>query len=134
MGSGAAQHGREGLSAVGQLVYQKDVHYASLRGALIADPFGTDADGMVDMGLLYGRVHSGRVGHAAIAAGLSLVSFQSCDASSSDGCLRIGVPVIAEAAFRPIPIIGLGAQAFLNLNREAVAGGAVIFMQVGWVR
>ena len=41
------------------------------------------------------------------------------------------MPGVAEAGFRPTPVLGIGIQAFANLNKQRVFGGVVVFLQLG---
>jgi hypothetical protein len=78
-----------------------------------------------------GEVATRPWGHAAIAAGLAWTGFGSCQGSG--GCSTVGVPVVAEVAARLFSIMGVGAQAFGNLNTKSVYLGAVLFLQLGWL-
>lgn len=123
----------EGLGLMAELVHQKRAHHIAVRGVLLVDPFGESADSMGDFGVLYGRAAKGRFGHGAIATGVALTGFESCPSAPGGGCATLGIPIVAEAAFRPAPVFGLGVQAFANLNRKTVFGGVVVFIQLGWM-
>jgi hypothetical protein len=113
---------------MGELVHQRGANHFALRGVTIQDPYGEGSE-LRDVGLLYGRVAKGRQGHGAIAAGVAVTAISHSDTES-----RIfGVPVVAEAGYRPTPVLGIGIQAFANLNKQRVFGGVVVFLQLGWM-
>lgn len=130
-GGGTAGNGDDGFALMGQLVHQRGGSHIAVRGVILVDPLGEDSDSFGELGLLYGRVSKGRAGHAAIAAGLAHTAV-ACG-SGIDNCTTVGVPVVAEAAFRPTPVLGIGIQAFANLNKQRVFGGVVVFLQLGWM-
>ena len=114
-----------------QLVYQGRGHHVALRGLALGDVFGSSVSGLGELGLLYGRTIGTRAGHAAVAAGLAAVGFETCP-DDDDSCFVIGVPVVAELAVS-LEFVGLGLQLFGNLNPKAPYGGAALFAQLGWL-
>ena len=123
--------GSEGLGVVvGQLVFQQGAHYAAVRavGALAAMDESGDTYGEADV--LYGRAFAERYVHLAIATG---VAYTSVACGAVRNCDAIGLPVLAELAFRPIPILGMGVQGFVNLNQHRSYGGLVAIAQLGWM-
>ena len=127
-GTGGAKGSSEALAVMGELVHQRGANHFALRGVTIQDPYGEGSE-LRDVGLLYGRVAKGRQGHGAIAAGVAYTTV-----SMQDTDTRIfGVPVVAEAGYRPTPVLGIGIQAFANLNKQRVFGGVVVFLQLGWM-
>lgn len=120
-------------AALLEIAYQKGSHQLTLRAAGIADPFGAHGELAGDVGFLYGWSRAGPRGHVSVSAGLSGVGFDSCE-SSQDACFTVGVPVVAEVARRVSPVLGIGAQAFTNLNGESTYGGVAIFVQLGALR
>jgi hypothetical protein len=120
-------------AALAEIAYQKGPHQLTLRLAGLVDPFGSGANAVGDLGVLYGRVRSGSFGHASVSIGISQVGFDHCE-SSQDSCFTLGVPLVGEVALRVLPVLGLGVQAFGNLNAEASYGGAVVFVQLGSLR
>jgi hypothetical protein len=62
-----------------------------------------------------------------------MVSLDSCGQGFTSGCTTIGIPFLAEAAVQPLPILGLGVQAFANLNARGSSAGVSVFLQVGWM-
>ncbi len=105
---------------------------STLRTDFIVDPFGSRADVAGELGILYGRARTGSFGHLSLSAGLSFNGFDQCE-SSQDQCVGLGVPIVGEAALRLFPVLGLGAQAFANLNSVSSYGGLVVFVQLGWL-
>ena len=134
---GAASSKADGASAVlGQIVYQKQPHHAAVRIVSIFDLFGEGAPAFGSIDLLYGRTITGRVGHASLATGLAYLAGDVCGVvttSECEGRRNIGIPIVGEVALRPLPVLGLGVQAFGNFNRKASFGGVVAFLQLGWL-
>lgn len=124
-------HDAAGMGLVGQFVFQKRAHYFAARALYMADLYDTDAIG--EVGVLYGRAALRPWGHASIAGGLAYTSIQPCPDSGSTGCTTIGVPVVAEASLRLGSVVGVGAQAFVNLNSQTVYRGLAVFFQLGWM-
>lgn len=132
-GAGGARGGSEAAALMGELVHQNGAHHLAARAVVIVDPFGEGSDSFSELGALYGRVAKGKTGHAALATGLAFTSVAPCDSGASAGCTTLGVPIVAEAAFRPTRVLGIGIQGFANLNRQKVFGGVVMFLQIGWM-
>jgi hypothetical protein len=114
-----------------EIIYQTGVHHFGLRALGAADPFSSSGNEFGEIGVLYGRSATKPWGHAAISAGLAWTGFGSCELTG--GCSTVGVPVVAEAAIRLFSIMGLGAQAFVNLNTQDIYRGGVVFVQLGWL-
>jgi hypothetical protein len=117
-------------AGLAEVAYQRGPHQLTLRAAGIVDPFGSHANIAGDVGLLYGVSRAGSFGHASLSAGLSVVGFDRCE-SSQDGCVTAGLPLDGELALRLAPVLGLGLQAFTNINSESMYWGAVVFVQMG---
>ena len=150
LGAGSGRwHDGSGRAEVIQITYEKNGHQFALRVSGVAD--GTeghdDSSDASDFGLLYGRVKNTRFAHLAVMAGLSTTQVEytivpdrpspSCrciEVGQYENRRSVGVPLVAEASFRPFPALGLGVQAFANLNRNSAWGAVVIFAQVGWMR
>lgn len=120
-----------GVGALAQLVYQRRGHHFALRGLAVGDVYGSSAQGLGELGLLYGRAITTGSGHAALAAGLAGVGFETCP-DDDDSCFTFGVPVVAELGLS-LEFIGVGLQAFANLNPKATYGGVALFLQLGWL-
>jgi hypothetical protein len=133
LGSAARSDGASGFAVMGEIVYQVKAHHFTIRAMGAAEPFGEGADEFGEIGLLYGRAAKRTWGHAAISGGLAITSVASCHASATSGCTTLGVPVVAEAALRFAPVVGVGIQGFANLNPKSVYGGLVLFLQLGWM-
>jgi hypothetical protein len=134
-GTGGARRGSEAGAFMGELVHQTGANHLAVRGTVLVDPFGEGSDSLADLGLLYGRVAKGRTGHAALAAGVAFTSVDACGSGprAPRSCSTFGVPVVAEAGFRPTRVLGIGIQAFANFNKKQVFGGVVVFLQLGWM-
>lgn len=131
VGAGLPTSGGDGIANMAQLVYQRNAHHAAIRGLVLHDlDRGTDEIG--ELGALYGRTDVIGRGNVAVAAGLSVVAFETCP-DDDDSCFTIGVPLVAETAWSG-KYFGVGVQAFANLNRKAAYAGAILFVQAGRVR
>ena len=122
-----------GLVLIGQVSYQTGPHILSLRGSIIAEIFD---DALSDVGVLYGRGLEGETGHASIAAGVAWVYAEDCPGGlfSSGPCTTentVGVPIVAEASFRPWSFVGIGGQAAVNLNAARTVFGVALILQLG---
>jgi hypothetical protein len=112
-----------------EFVYQRGHTQFALRGVAVSTTY-TDEPSYNETGLLYGRTFLGGLGHATVGSGLAVV--KACE--DGDTCTwTLGLPLVSEAALRPFPVIGLGVQAFANLNGQASFGGLVLFLQAGWM-
>lgn len=118
---------------MGQLVVQRGPHHLALRGVHLEEVGSSGSASASDVGVVYGRVRRGWLGHALVAAG---VSAASCDdrfrPEACDGSTTVGLPFLAEAAVRLGSVVGVGLQAFGNLNPHQSFGGATLFLQLGW--
>jgi hypothetical protein len=85
-----------------------------------------------ELGLLYGRVRSTRFGHVSISTGVSVVGLSECGGRSRRSCTTAGIPLVAEAA-AGARYVGLGLQAYGNLNPRAPYAGLAFFIQLGWM-
>lgn len=110
----------ENFAVLAQAVYQQRAHHIALRALGAADPFGSSGNSVIDLGLLYGRVLSPEgFGHAVIAAGVGVVGINDCSLlQDAEGCgdQTVGVPITAELALTPLPVLGVGVQGYANLN------------------
>ncbi len=121
-----------GAAVMAEVVYQRGVHQVGVRAVGVTDVFGYSDSELGELGLLYGRSATRVWGHASISAGLAWTKLGSCGESGGD-CSTLGVPIVAEAAVRLFSILGVGAQAFVNVNAQNVYRGAVLFLQLGWL-
>ena len=118
-----------------QAVYQKDAHHIAARIAYVSE-FGDRESNYTEYGVQYGRTLYGSEGHLSLSSGVSVVRVCTargvprttivCDYSA-------GLPLVAEMGLRLIPVLGLGAQAFTNLNRSTPYYGLLFFFQAGWM-
>jgi hypothetical protein len=131
LGSAARTDGAAGVAVMGELVYQVKVHQFALRGILAADPLGENGDEFGEVGLLYGRVALRKWGHTSIAGGVAVTGIAPCPRSS---CTTLGLPVVAEISARLGPVIGVGLQAFANLNSRSSYAGWALLIQLGWMK
>jgi hypothetical protein len=116
-----------------ELGYQVRAHHFAIRALGVVDPYGTGADEFGEFGLLYGRAAKRPWGHASIASGLAITGVSSCRDAATSSCTALGVPIVAEAALRFAPVLGVGIQGYANLNPKSIYGGIVLFLQLGWL-
>ena len=130
-GGQAFASGDEAIALVGQLSYQAGHHLFSLRGGAAAELF---SDGLLEVGLLYGRARPGAPRHGSISAGLAWVYTERCGGLFASAPCRsestLGVPIVAEASFRAA-FIGIGAQAFANINPTQSLVGIAVVLHLG---
>ncbi len=141
LGMGLAAGGVAGIDAplglLARVTWQREPHQATLRLLYLGESEGfpetTSSNHVTELGLLYGRSRVSSWGHAALSAGASLLAFESyCPHVDRDGCVTVGVPFTAEAAVQGA-FVGLGLQAFGNINPRAPYGGVAVFVQLGWM-
>lgn len=130
-GGSTSGEGDGGAGLLAQIVYQRRGHHFALRGLGLGDPYGNSARSFGELGLIYGRAITTGSGHAAVAAGLAGVGFETCP-DDDDSCFTLGVPLVAEVGLS-LEFIGLGLQAFGNLNPKASYGGLSLFLLLGWL-
>lgn len=130
--------GSEDLAAHVNASYQFGANLISLRIATTAGLFDTER---TDYALLYGRATRGaRDRHLlAIAAGVALVDGCGGDGDGFlGGCQGqstvIGLPLEAQASYRPGKLLGIGLYGFANLNRRRSFGGVTLGVQIGRLR
>jgi hypothetical protein len=116
---------------------QSGRHVVSLRVAGVTtfyeDLFGLtgDPEDVTDVGILYGRgTERGPVrSSAGIGLGLAHVS-----RVGADGAWVVSLPLEAQVAWRPLPVLGLGLYAFANVNGEQSVGAVTMMVQAGRLR
>jgi len=130
-GPGFPTSGGDGIANMAQLVYQKRSHHAAVR-ALILHDIDRATNEIGEIGALYGRTSVMGSFPVVVAAGLSGVAFSTCP-DDDDSCFTIGVPIVAEAS-RSTTLIGIGIQAFTNVNAKAPYAGGLFFLKLGRLR
>ena len=131
LGGGVPASGGDGIGNMLQIVYQKNAHHAAIRGVVLHDIERSTKE-IAELGALYGRTNAFSWGSATVAAGVSAVAFDTCP-DDDDSCFTPGVPIVIEVT-RSRRIVGIGIQAFGNLNSKAAYAGAVLFLQLGRLR
>lgn len=131
LGSASNADGNAGTALTGQLVWERGSHHVALRALGVQALFDSSGNDMSEIGIVYGATRSSRAGHLSIAAGLAATDAGACGFDCT--VVSVGVPVVAEAVFEPFPVLGLGLQGFVNLNRESVFGGVAVMLQLGWM-
>lgn len=123
--------------------YQTGANLFSVRSAGAFELFG---DGVLDLGVLYGRATIGEGGHVSFGIGLAVVTgyYQDdgldfcglfgdpsdCPDTSTEGFLTAGIPLEVQLALRG-RYVGIGIYGFANLNRESSFFGATISLHAG---
>lgn len=120
------------LGAVVQVTLEKGKHHAALRFVGLGSVVRSSGDIAGDVALLYGRTGSAAFVHGAVGAGPAFVQLDGCDGVRGADCRTIGLTATAEAALQA-KVVGLGVQAFGNLNSVASYGGVGIVLQLGWM-
>lgn len=116
-----------------ELAFQKRAHHLAVRGVLLFPGIG-EGSSADEIGVLYGRMALRPWGHAGIAAGLAYTVLDPCPNNGTvPNCHTVGVPIVAEAAARLGSVVGVGVQAFVNLNSITSYRGALLFLQLGWI-
>ena len=121
----------DAVNAMGELVFQKGPHQITARAVAMGDPYGAEGgmNSKGEFGLLYGRTAMSRHGHLSFSAGLAVTD---TDMDSEQG-MTLGVPLVAEGAFRIVSFLGIGAQVFGNLNANESYSGFTLFLQFGYM-
>ena len=130
-GAAAPTTGGEGITNIAQLVIQKNPHHAALRIVAIHD-IDRPTNEIGELSALYGRTRSIRNYPVVLATGLSAVGFFDCP-DDDDSCFTFGVPLVAEVS-RNSRFVGIGFQAFTNINPKAVYAGGVLMVKLGKLR
>lgn len=120
----------DGIAAMAELVHQRRAHYLAVRALSIVSPGGDDHVAS-ELGILYGRSWTRSLGHIALAGGVAGTSVDEC--TENGPCTAIGFPIVLEAAFRPFSFMGIGVQAYGNINNQQRYRGVVAFVQLGWL-
>jgi hypothetical protein len=113
-----------------EIAHQRGASLFGVRALAVARAFRKGEETYNELGVLYGRALDGLPLHGALKAGLAFV--HACD---EGGPCRsfVGVPLMVEAAIRPFPIVGVGLQAFGNLNPDTPYGGLLVSLHLGWM-
>jgi len=82
---------------------------------------------IADFGLLFGLGSAGRTVHRSVAAGISYVE-------AAGGLRTVGIPLEAGITWTPLPVVGIGATLFGNLNTILPFAGIVLHLRAGKLR
>jgi hypothetical protein len=136
LGAGVPTSGGDAITNMAQIAYQKNTHHVAIRGLVLHDLEGesnsTTTDMIGEIGLFYGRTRLLDWGRVTLAAGVAGIALDTCP-DDDDSCFTFGVPFAAEIS-RGGSLVGLGVQAFANVNTKASYAGAVLFLQLGRLR
>jgi hypothetical protein len=165
IGGGGMGSGTDAISARAALMLGQGRNGSiTIRTAAVEefDLFGpVPAEGVWDLGVLYGRQTRGKWGYVSAAAGVALVggmrrgdripgTSPPCESYDVLGCLlvamftpvryeekpfqTVGIPVELEAGFTFTRVLGLNASAWANLNRERTVTGLSVGLVLGRLR
>lgn len=135
LAGGAATVIDGGLGLASRLVLQRGSGHYELRAIVLSDfsGFPDGGDGAVgDVGLLYGRSRSNMLGSVSAAIGPAVAWTDECGPSGGSGCYAPGLGFTVGAAIQS-RLLGVGLQAFGNLNTNAPFGGIVLELNLGWM-
>lgn len=135
LGGGGVQDLEAGGIITFQLTGQWRSHHVAFRALIMGDTNfqSGSGDSINEAGILYGRRLASSFGYVSAAAGVAAVSAEGFSGAPRQARETIGLPVVVEAAFQA-PVIGLGIQAFGNLNSVALYGGVSIVLHLGWMQ
>jgi len=109
------------------------VHYAT-----VGQAFGPGSDEVNEIGALYGRALNRGVWKLWGGVGLARLSGFECieadDPLDCDGSGTFGFPAFLEFMVRPLPFVGIGAQAFTTVSPDGSWGGFGLIGHVGRLR
>jgi len=165
LGGGTMGNGTDAILARAALTWgQGRSGSITIRTAVVEEfnLFGpSPAEGVWDLGALYGRQTRGKWGYASAAAGVALVggmrrgdripgTSPACESYDVLGCLlvgmftsaryeekpfhTVGIPVELEAGFTFTRVLGLSASAWANLNPERTVTGLSVGLVLGRLR
>lgn len=126
-----------GISGGVSFSYQAGPSLFSIRWVAIAelqlDLWGTSgpAEGVWDVGALYGRIAKTSWGLASISAGLGLVGVSDDQGVTT---YHPGIPVESQLFWTPSSTFGIGIYGYANLNSEKSFLGALLCLQIGKLR
>ncbi len=123
-----------GISGGASFSYQAGPSIFSIRWVAIAelklDLWGNSgpAEGVWDVGVLYGRIAKTSWGLVSISGGLSLVGVSDNQGVST---YHPGIPVESQLFWTPSSTFGIGIYGYANLNTEKSFLGALLCLQIG---
>ena len=130
--------GSEDLAAHVNGSYRFGANLISLRIASTAGLFDTE---LTDYAVLYGRATRGARDRHLLAAGVGVALVDGCGMEGGGflgGCQDhssiIGLPLEAQASYRPGKLLGIGLYGFANFNRRRSFGGVTLGVQIGRLR
>lgn len=99
-----------------------------------------------DAGVLYGRIKKSRLWFCSLSGGIGVVGGvrrgEYVDAGNDPSFigyerlvfLTVGIPIEGQLVWTPLPFLGIGINAFANLNAEKSFIGALLRIQIGKLR
>lgn len=120
--------GTTAVAGFGALRYATGPHLVSIRAA--NDAGITTGGSHTDVGVLYGRTKRWSDVYLQASVGLAYVVHDDAGGEGVDG---VGVPLSVGAGWTPLPVLGLGLEAFGDVNGTEFFGGLTVTVDVGLV-
>jgi hypothetical protein len=119
--------------ASADLDFQRRHHWFGVRASAMLDEFYGD-ESVAELGLLYGL--AARHGSFHVLGGIGLAYVSVCrEVSGELDCRkRLGIPLTGRLSVRPLPLVGIGAQPFGNMNSIASVTAWTVFVELGKLR
>ncbi|MBK6765072.1 MAG: hypothetical protein IPG71_01830 [bacterium] len=92
-----------------------------------------EAHGVGEWGVLYGYRFRKSIFSGTASAGLAYVSGAVVNDLQVESVNTVGVPVSVQASLQPLPVLGLTAEVYGNLNAADSFGGYMLGLQLGWL-
>lgn len=128
----------EGNAEFAQLGVERDGRAVLLRRTEVDEPYGPGSEPLEEFGLMFGATRQSGILHLMGAVGISrLTGFECVDADDPEECAEAGTfgfPVFAEVTLDILPFLGVGVQAFANLNADVRFGGIGLVGHIGRLR
>jgi|GEM_PF-3703991 len=123
---------------VARFVIERGSSSLILHYATVGQAFGPGSDEVNEVGALYGRALNRGLWKLWGGIGLARLSGFECleaeDPSECDGSGTFGFPAFLEFMVRPVPFIGIGAQAFTTVSPDGSWGGFGLIGHIGRLR
>lgn len=128
----------EGGSRFAMLGLERDGKSVMVRVSRVTDPYGVDSDPLDEYALMFGLSAQPSLFHLTASVGIGRVTgFECVDSDEPEECEEAGTfgfPTFLEATFDPLPFLGVGVQAYGNINPDASFGGIGLVGRIGRLR
>ena len=131
LGLGSGSNIGGAITGALSFTFEYGEHRGSVRLHGIASPSLSSSRSEVgEIGILYGRTSRTRGTISSVATGVSLGRVYNCDRVGGAECTVVGIPIVLDGMLRA-GIIGLGLQAYVNLNHQAPYFGTSLLLSLG---